>query len=191
MLYEGKFINDEVYRKVLTLKDQNFLQLLFSRNLIKYFFNAIGFITDSKEYSVTAFLEMIPNVENCITVENDSKQDNRINVSYKLSDVDKNTVDYLLKKLVFFASNYGLEFIPNELIDYSNHGFFKDVAHHMGGTIIDSPPHLGIVDNNLNILGYENIYICSSSIFPTSGSVNPNNTIVGLGLRLGDHLAKN
>ena len=38
---------------------------------------------------------------------------------------------------------------------------------------------------------YENIYICSSSIFPTSGSVNPNNTIVGLGLRLGDYLAKN
>ena len=163
---------------------------LNSKDLIKYFFNAIGFITDAKEYSVTAFLEMVPNVENCITVEHDSKKDNRINISYKLSDVDKNTVDFLIKKLVLFASNYGLEFKPNEQIDYSNHEFFKDVAHHMGGTIIDSPSYLGVVDNNLKILGYENIYICSSSIFPTSGSVNPNNTIVGLGLRLGDHLTK-
>ena len=57
--------------------------------------------------------------------------------------------------------------------------------------IIDSPTYKGVVDNNLKILGQENLYICSSSVFPTSGSVNPNNTIVGLGLRLGDYLAKN
>ena len=188
LLYEGKFINDDVYRSILTLKDRNFLHLIFSRNLSKYIFNEIGFITYSKKYSVTAFLEMIPNVENCITVEHDSKKDNRINVSYKLSDIDKNTIDYLIKKLTTFASNYGLEFQPNEQIDYSNHEFFKDVAHHMGGTIIDSPSYLGTVDTNLKILGCRNIYICSSSIFPTSGSVNPNNTIVGLGLRLGNHL---
>ena len=96
----------------------------------------------------------------------------------------------IITKLILFASNYGLEFKPNELIDYSNHEFFKDVAHHMGGTIIDSPTYKGVVDNKLKILGQENLYICSSSIFPTSGSVNPNNTIVGLGLRLGDHLTK-
>ena len=190
LIHERKFINDEVYRKILALQDQNFLQLLFSRNLIKYFFNAIGFVTEAKEYSVTAFLEMVPNLENCITVEHDSKKDNRINVSYKLSEIDKNTIDYLIKKLILFASNYGLEFKPNALIDYSNHEFFKDVAHHMGGTIIDSPTYKGVVDNKLKILGQENLYICSSSIFPTSGSVNPNNTIVGLGLRLGDHLTK-
>ena len=116
------------------------------------------------------------------------KKDNRINVSYKLSDVDKNTIDYLIKKLTIFASSYGLEFQFNEQIDYTNHEFFKDVAHHMGGTIIDSPSYPGTVDNNLKILGCQNIYICSSSVFPTSGSVNPNNTIVGLGLRLGDHI---
>jgi len=188
LLYEIKFINDEVYRNLLTVKNKNFFQLIFSRNLARYFFHEIGFIIYSKEYSVTAFLEMVPDIENCITVRHDSKKDNRINVSYKLSDVDKNTIDYLIKKLTIFASSYGLEFQSNEQIDYTNHEFFKDVAHHMGGTIIDSPSYPGTVDNNLKILGCSNIYICSSSIFPTSGSVNPNNTIVGLGLRLGDHI---
>ena len=50
LLYEGKFINDDVYRSILTLKDRNFLHLIFSRNLSKYIFNEIGFTTYSKKY---------------------------------------------------------------------------------------------------------------------------------------------
>ena len=38
-------------------------------------------------------------------------------------------------------------------------------------------------------MGTKNIYICSSAIFPTSGSANPTMTICALSIRLGNYLA--
>ena len=61
----------------------------------------------------------------------------------------------------------------------------------MGGLRIDHNKNLSIIDKNLKIIGLKNIYVCGSSIFPTSGSVNPTMTICALSNRLGDHLNKN
>ena len=47
------------------------------------------------------------------------------------------------------------------------------------------------VDKNLKIHGSRSIFICSSSVFPTSGSVNPTMTLCALSLRLSDYLKKN
>ena len=46
----------------------------------------------------------------------------------------------------------------------------------------------GVVDKNLKIHGVKNIYLSSSSVFPSSSSVNPTLTIAALSLRLADHL---
>ena len=40
------------------------------------------------------------------------------------------------------------------------------------------------------VVGLKKIYVCSSAIFPTSGSVNPTMTVCALSNRLGDHLKK-
>ena len=45
-----------------------------------------------------------------------------------------------------------------------------------------------IVDKNLKIKGLNNIYCCSSAIFPTSGSANPTLIICGLAERLSKFL---
>ena len=58
-----------------------------------------------------------------------------------------------------------------------------DASHHMGGL---SYPN--IVDKNLKIKGLNNIYCCSSAIFPTSGSANPTLIICGLAERLSKFL---
>ena len=47
------------------------------------------------------------------------------------------------------------------------------------------------VDKNLRIYGLNNIFICSSAIFPTSGSVNPTMTICALANRLAIYIDKN
>ena len=44
------------------------------------------------------------------------------------------------------------------------------------------------VDKNLRVLGSKNVYICSSSFFPTSGSVNPTIIILAFALRLSKHI---
>ena len=60
----------------------------------------------------------------------------------------------------------------------------------MGGLRFDPNSNLSVVNKNLKVIGLRNTYICSSAIFPTSGSVNPTMTICALGSRLGDYLTK-
>jgi choline dehydrogenase-like flavoprotein len=60
--------------------------------------------------------------------------------------------------------------------------------HHMGTTRMHADPRHGVVDVNARVYGTSNLYVAGSSIFPTSGYVNPTLTIVALTLRLADHL---
>ena len=61
-------------------------------------------------------------------------------------------------------------------------------AHHLGTTRMSSSPTQGVVTPDLRLHDVENLYIAGSSVFPTSGSMNPTLTIVALTLRLAEHL---
>lgn len=63
-----------------------------------------------------------------------------------------------------------------------------DQFHPCGGTRMSHTPHSGVVDPQLRLHNVENAYVCSSSVFPTSGIANPTHTIVALALRLAAHL---
>ena len=49
-------------------------------------------------------------------------------------------------------------------------------------------PKSGVVDVNCRVHGIANLYIASSSVFPTCGFANPTLTILALTLRLADHI---
>ncbi len=49
----------------------------------------------------------------------------------------------------------------------------KDGVHQSGTTRIADAPERGVVNRDLRVWGTENLYICSSSVFPTSGQANP------------------
>jgi choline dehydrogenase-like flavoprotein len=62
-------------------------------------------------------------------------------------------------------------------------------SHHpMGTTRMHPSPTQGVVDANSRVHGVENLYIASSSVFPTGGHANPTLTLIALALRLADHL---
>ena len=61
----------------------------------------------------------------------------------------------------------------------------------MGGLRFYPNINESVVDKNLRIIGLKKIYVCSSAVFPTSGSVNPTMTICTLANKLGNHLKKN
>ncbi|MEL6293752.1 MAG: GMC family oxidoreductase [Pseudomonadota bacterium] len=61
--------------------------------------------------------------------------------------------------------------------------------HHMGGTRMSAEPSNGVVDADCRIHGMANLFVASSSVFPTGGAANPTLTICALALRLADHLA--
>jgi choline dehydrogenase-like flavoprotein len=61
-------------------------------------------------------------------------------------------------------------------------------AHHLGTARMGTTPTHGVVDANLKVFGFENVWVSDGSVFPTAGSVNPSLTICALGQRLGSHL---
>lgn len=62
-------------------------------------------------------------------------------------------------------------------------------AHHMGTCRMSADPGEGVVDPHLRVHGTENLHVAGSSVFPTSGAVQPTLTIAALALRLGERLA--
>jgi choline dehydrogenase-like flavoprotein len=57
-----------------------------------------------------------------------------------------------------------------------------------GTTRMSERPRDGVVDRNLAVHGFYDLYVASSSAFPTSGQANTTFMIVVLALRLADHL---
>ncbi len=64
----------------------------------------------------------------------------------------------------------------------------SDTYHQAGTARMSTDPHLGVVDQDLQVHGVSNLYIGSCAVFPTSGSANPTFTMMALCLRLADHL---
>lgn len=58
----------------------------------------------------------------------------------------------------------------------------------MGTTRMHPDSRRGVVDANQKVHGLSNLYIASSSVFPTGGVASPTLTIVATTLRLADHL---
>ena len=67
--------------------------------------------------------------------------------------------------------------------------YLSDVCHHMGGSKMSSVPQGGVVNENLQVWGVSNLYICSCSVFPTSSHSNPTLTMLALGIRLYNHIS--
>jgi choline dehydrogenase-like flavoprotein len=65
---------------------------------------------------------------------------------------------------------------------------FGDSYHHIGTTRMSDEPSQGVVDRDCQLHGVAGVYVCGSSVFPTSGFANPTLTIAALSLRLADHL---
>ena len=147
--------------------------------LLNYFkIESPQLITKSSPYNLRVFFEMIPSLNNCIKIN----KNNKIIVDLNYSKIEIKTFNILIKKIYnFFSYKYKKENI--KLLTNKNVSILKDASHHMGGLVYPF-----IVDKNLKLRGLKGIYCCASSIFPTSGSVNPTFTSCALALRLGKFL---
>ena len=71
-------------------------------------------------------------------------------------------------------------------------GFGSGTVHHAIGTLrmpwrprYDGPFHeTSVVDDNLEVIGAKNLYVCDMSVMPFSSAANPVRTLVGLALRM-------
>jgi hypothetical protein len=65
----------------------------------------------------------------------------------------------------------------------------RDGYHQMGGAKMSSNPSEGVVDPECRVHGLENLWVASSSVFPSSGQANPTLTILALACRVADRVA--
>jgi choline dehydrogenase-like flavoprotein len=154
--------------------------------------DARGGVSDAPWYVGTLGidLEMTPDPENRVHLdtERDELGMRRVALRWKLADADR---EGAMRFLHVFAQALGrsLKGRANvrlrEEFDWS---LFQFAAHHMGTTRMHPDPRRGVVDANGRVHGIANLYVAGSSVFPTSGLVNPTFTIVALSLRLADHL---
>ena len=64
-----------------------------------------------------------------------------------------------------------------------------DVYHPAGSTRMGTDGRRAVVDEYLRAFAVENLFVGSTSVFPTLTTANPTLTLMLLTLRLGDHLA--
>ncbi len=149
------------------------------------YFNKINL---DEKYKITLYNEMIPSINNKITYKKIKNKD-KFFISYKFSKIEFETIYYLINTLV---KKLGVKLqknfkISKKYIEKS----LQDSSHHMGGTIMGKSAKNSFVNKNLQIHGVKNIYICSTSVFPTSGSLNPTMTLCALAVRLANYLNRN
>lgn len=64
-----------------------------------------------------------------------------------------------------------------------------DGYHQIGTTRMSDSADKGVVDRQCRVHGIANLFVASSSVFPTGGNANPTFPIVAFALRLADHIA--
>jgi choline dehydrogenase-like flavoprotein len=146
-------------------------------------------------YGMQYCAEQAPNPDSrvCLSNERDAFGMPRLLVDFQISDIDVESVyrahtliDQELRKygcgyLVFNASD-GVADIRNDV---------GIGSHHIGTTRMCDEASQGVVDLNCRVHGVRNLFIASSSVFPTSSQANPTLTIVAIAARVADHLRQN
>ena len=87
-------------------------------------------------------------------------------------------------------------FLENDFIEESSYYLndeqiindIKGNNHPMGGAIMHNEEKKSVVDPNLQIIGCENLYLCSTAIFPSGSFSNPTMTLLAFADRLSQKL---
>lgn len=148
-----------------------------------------------KSYELFTRIEQYPNPDCRITLdtEKDTLGVPRAKLHWQLSMLEKRSIRKMYEVIgqQIGQSGFGrvrlMEYLEDENDDtwpvFTGGGW-----HHMGTTRMNIDPQKGVVDANCKVHSMQNLFIASSSVFPTAGAVNPTLTIVALSIRISDHI---
>lgn len=80
-----------------------------------------------------------------------------------------------------------LERLPGDLQDTSD--VSVNSSHPQGGNRMSQTSRDGVVDPDFRVHGIENLYVCDASVFPSAITVNPQLTVMALGLCAAERVA--
>jgi choline dehydrogenase-like flavoprotein len=144
-------------------------------------------------YRVTMINEPSPNPDSRITLSEqpDALGMQRIRLHWSIVERDLQSVERLVAALSRWLGRSGLGRVQfTRPISPETTQRFSGGMHHMGTTRMSRRPEDGVVNTDCRVHETRNLYVASSSVFPTVGYANPTLTIVALALRLADHLKR-
>ncbi len=153
---------------------------------------SIAFRNPTQTYSLHYDAEQSPDPENRITLmeDRDALGLPRLRVDWRSheTDIDSVVKCFEILKRDFERCGVGRMNADSETVRERVRAQAGVGAHQFGATRMAGDPSRGVVDANCRVHGTENLYIATSSIFPTVGYANPVLTITALAIRLADHL---
>jgi choline dehydrogenase-like flavoprotein len=120
-------------------------------------------------------------------------------------DLDKLLAGLMLSGEIFFAA--GAKVVIPNTFDYHEFRTVEELrrlpelvrdssditigtGHPQGGNMLSGNPDLGVVDPEFRVYGYDNLFVCDASVFPTSLGVNPQLTVMALANYAAEFVAK-
>jgi len=124
-------------------------------------------------------LEDLPFADNRVTLSPDN--DSRLAIRYRPGAGESTRIE-------LFRSLMGKQLKPYRYLLLKQAENNERLAHACGTCRFGERSDNSVCDANHRVHGIDNLYIADSSVFPSSGGINPSLTIAALSLRLADQL---
>jgi hypothetical protein len=164
------------------------MNIFFKRYVLKRKLPGIFLFNPQNEYALHFHSEQIPDENNKMYLDGQ-----KLIIDYKLNDIDVESVisshehlDMYLRKNNIGELKY---WYPKEELKNIITSNSKDGIHQSGTTRMSNSIEEGVVDKNLEVFGIKGLYVCSSSVFPTSSQANPTFMLGAFAVRLAKYLS--
>ncbi len=163
--------------------------IFYKRYCLKRKLPGVFLYNPQNRYALHYHGEQVPDARNSMTLAEDG---NTLIINYELCNSDIQSIIKLHKELDRHLQNCNcgkLEYwYPESELFEAIKKNSKDGIHQSGTTRIAENANIGVVDKNLKVFGTENVYVCSTSVFPCSGQANPTFFLGAFALRLVKYL---
>ena len=160
-----------------------FKKIKLGKNFFKFFNQYYG-----KMIPLAIICEDLPDKNNYLELDRSRVDSHRmpgVKINYTLSKNSKKMLSHGILNGKKLLNKSGAK----EIISFAP---VRHVGWHtFGTTIMGKSPKNSVVDKNGNTHDIKNLFICDSSIFPTSSGVNPAATIQSVSLKITDYIKKN
>lgn len=94
----------------------------------------------------------------------------------------------LLNTLFTYKEHSTLKSLDEALKNLKKSDLGIGSGHPQGGNVMSANNKIGVVDPSGKVHGYNNLYVCDASVFPTSVGVNPQITVMTFAQYIGDRV---
>lgn len=165
--------------------------IFFKRYCLQRKLPGVFLFSPNNHYALHFHAEQVPDISNRMELGSDGET---LVIHYSITDADIASVIRLHEVLDSWLKEcgcgeidywYDKEELPKVIRSMSRSGL-----HQSGTTRMADSPDRGVVDRDLKLWGTENIFVCSSSVFPTSSQANPTFLLGAFAIRLAERLSK-